>query len=137
MSQFFRIHPDNPQGRLLEGAVRIIRSGGLIVYPTDSCYALGAYLGNRWAAERIRRMAVEAFRAIDCAGFARVDFLVDGETFDVVLLEINTIPGFTEISQFPKLWRASGVDSRELLDRLIDLALERHADRRETSTSYD
>ena len=88
-------------------------------------------------AARIRRMAVEAYRAIDCAGFARVDFLVDGESFDVVLLEINTIPGFTEISQFPKLWRASGVDSRELLDRLIDLALERHADRRETSTSYD
>lgn len=88
-------------------------------------------------AARIRRMAVEAFRAIDCAGFARVDFLVNGETYDVVLLEINTIPGFTEISQFPKLWRASGVDSRELLDRLIELALERHADRRETSTSYD
>ena len=56
MSQFFRIHPDNPQGRLLEGAVRIIRSGGLIAYPTDSCYALGALLGDRWAAERIRRL---------------------------------------------------------------------------------
>ena len=88
-------------------------------------------------AARIRRMAVEAYRAIDCAGFARVDFLVDGEAFDVVLNEINTIPGFTEISQFPKLWKASGVDSAELLDRLIALALERHADRRETSTSYD
>ncbi len=88
-------------------------------------------------AARIRRMAVEAFRAIDCAGFARVDFLVNGETFDVVLNEINTIPGFTEISQFPKLWRASGVGSRELLDRLIDLALERHADKHATSTSYD
>ena len=56
MSQFFRIHPDNPQGRLLEGTVRIIRSGGLIVYPTDSCYALGAHLGDRRAAERIRRL---------------------------------------------------------------------------------
>ena len=56
MSQFFRIHPDNPQGRLLEGAVRIIRSGGLIVYPTDSCYALGAHLGDRQAAERMRRL---------------------------------------------------------------------------------
>jgi D-alanine-D-alanine ligase len=88
-------------------------------------------------AARIRRMAVEAFRVIDCSGFARVDFLVNGETLDVVLNEINTIPGFTEISQFPKLWRASGVDSRTLLDRLIDLALERHTDRRETSTSYD
>ena len=56
MSQFFRIHPDNPQGRLLEGAVRIIKSGGLIVYPTDSCYALGAHLGDRRAADRIRRL---------------------------------------------------------------------------------
>ena len=56
MSQFFRIHPDNPQGRLLEGAVRIIRSGGLIAYPTDSCYALGAHLGDRRAAQRIRRL---------------------------------------------------------------------------------
>ena len=56
MSQFFRIHPDNPQGRLLEGTVRIIRSGGLIVYPTDSCYALGAHLWDRRAAERIRRL---------------------------------------------------------------------------------
>ena len=56
MSQFFRIHPDNPQGRLLEGTVRIIRSGGLIAYPTDSCYALGAHLGDRRAAQRIRRL---------------------------------------------------------------------------------
>ena len=56
MSQFFRIHPDNPQGRLLEGAVRIIRSGGLVVYPTDSCYALGAHLGDRRAADRMRRL---------------------------------------------------------------------------------
>ena len=56
MSQFFRIHPDNPQGRLLDGAAQIVRSGGLIVYPTDSCYALGANLGDRRSAERIRRL---------------------------------------------------------------------------------
>ena len=56
MSQFFKIHPENPQGRLLEGAARIIREGGLIVYPTDSCYALGSHLGDREAAERIRRI---------------------------------------------------------------------------------
>ncbi len=56
MRQFFRIHPDNPQGRLLDGAARIVRSGGLIVYPTDSCYALGAHLGDRRAADRIRRL---------------------------------------------------------------------------------
>ena len=56
MSQFFRIHPDNPQGRLLDGAARIVRSGGLIAYPTDSCYALGSHLGDRRASDRIRRL---------------------------------------------------------------------------------
>ena len=56
MSQFFRIHPDNPQGRLLDGAARIVRSGGLMAYPTDSCYALGAGLGDRRAVDRIRRL---------------------------------------------------------------------------------
>ena len=56
MSQYFKIHPDNPQGRLLEGAARIIRDGGLIVYPTDSCYALGSHIGDRHAVDRIRRL---------------------------------------------------------------------------------
>ena len=56
MSQFFRIHPDNPQRRLLEGAARINRDGGLVVYPTDSCYALGWHLGNRSAVDRVRRI---------------------------------------------------------------------------------
>ena len=56
MSQFFRIHPRNPQGRLLEGAARIIRDGGLIVYPTDSCYALGSHIGDRAGIDRIRRV---------------------------------------------------------------------------------
>ena len=56
MSQFFRIHPENPQGRLLEGAARIIKEGGLIVYPTDSCYAFGAHIGDRAGVDRIRRL---------------------------------------------------------------------------------
>ena len=74
---------------------------------------------------------------IDAAGLARVDFLVDGETLDVVLNEINTIPGFTAISQFPKLWAASGVNNQKLLDRLIELALERHAERHQNKTTYN
>jgi len=56
VSQYFKIHPDNPQGRLLEGAARIIRDGGLVVYPTDSCYALGSHIGDRPAVDRIRRL---------------------------------------------------------------------------------
>lgn len=70
--------------------------------------------------------AVRAFRAIDGAGLARVDFLLDRDTGDLFLNEINTLPGFTAISMYPKLWQASGLPYTELLNRLIDLALERH-----------
>ena len=82
-------------------------------------------------AERIRGYAVAAFRAIDCAGMARVDFLLD-HAGRIFLNEINTHPGFTTISMFAKLWEASGVGYPALLDRLIELAMERHADRRES-----
>ncbi len=77
---------------------------------------------------RIQEMAVAAYRAIDGAGMARVDFLVRRDTGEIYLNEINTIPGFTPISMYPKLWEASGVPYRRLLDWLIDLALERHAE---------
>jgi D-alanine-D-alanine ligase len=75
--------------------------------------------------EEVRRMAVEAFRAIDCAGMARVDFFYEVGTGTLYLNEVNTIPGFTPISMYPKLWEASGVPYAKLLDRLIELALER------------
>ena len=81
--------------------------------------------------EKIRRLSIAAFRAIDCAGMARVDFLLD-HAGRVFVNEINTHPGFTTISMFAKLWDASGVSYPALLDRLIELALERHADRRES-----
>jgi D-alanine-D-alanine ligase len=70
-------------------------------------------------------MAVEAFRALDCEGMARVDFFYR-EPAEIVVNEVNTIPGFTRISMYPKLWEASGVPYASLLDRLVDLALERH-----------
>lgn len=78
-------------------------------------------------AEEVRRLAVEAFVAIDCAGMARVDFFSDEAAGRVVVNEINTIPGFTPISMYPKLWEASGVPYSKLIDRLVELALERHA----------
>jgi D-alanine-D-alanine ligase len=79
-------------------------------------------------AERVRRLAVESFVATDCEGMARVDFFVrpDGE---VVVNELNTIPGFTETSVYAKLFAASGIPYAALLDRLVELALERHARR--------
>ena len=85
--------------------------------------------------ERVRELAVRSFQAIDCAGMARVDFLLDRKTGKVFLNEINTIPGFTSISMYPKLWEASGVPYSKLLDRLIELALERR--REQSRTRYD
>lgn len=86
--------------------------------------------------QRIRTMALAAFRACDCAGLARVDFLMAPGTKDapseIVLNEINTMPGFTSISMYPKLWAATGVSYAELIDRLITLALERHAEKKQT-----
>jgi D-alanine-D-alanine ligase len=80
---------------------------------------------------------VQAYRAIDCAGMARVDMLMDRETGTIYLNEINTIPGFTQISMYPKLWEATGISYPELLDRLIDLALERFEEKGRLKRSYD
>jgi D-alanine-D-alanine ligase len=80
--------------------------------------------------DEVRRLAVAAFQAIDGAGMARVDFFVTRDTFKVYLNEINTIPGFTAISMYPKLWEATGLPYPQLLDRLITLALERFEERR-------
>jgi D-alanine-D-alanine ligase len=86
--------------------------------------------------EQIRDYAVRAYKAIDCAGMARVDFFVEKDTNRVYLNELNTIPGFTRISMYPKLWEASGLSYTKLVDRLIELALERKADRDHTSHTF-
>lgn len=86
-------------------------------------------------AEKVRSLAVAAFKAIDGAGMARVDFLLAADSGVLYLNEVNTIPGFTTISMYPKLWAASGVDFPQLLDRLIALALERHAEKQQRRTS--
>ena len=83
----------------------------------------------------IRRMAIDAFRAVDGAGMSRVDFLVAGDTGETFVNELNTIPGFTPVSMYPKLWEASGLPYPALLDRLIALALERHAAKQRLRTS--
>jgi D-alanine-D-alanine ligase len=89
--------------------------------------------------KRIRAMAVAAFRACDCAGLARVDFLMapggKGRPAEIVLNEVNTMPGFTSISMYPKLWGASGLPYAKLIDRLIALAVERHREKQETRFS--
>lgn len=85
---------------------------------------------------QIQQDAVTAFRAIDGAGLARVDFFVERGTNRVIINEINTMPGFTSISMYPKLWAASGISYSDLIDRLIELALERHRDKARNLTSY-
>jgi D-alanine-D-alanine ligase len=86
--------------------------------------------------DRIRSLAILAFRSVGAAGMARVDFFFDRRTEALYLNEINTIPGFTPASAYPRLWEATGVPYRELIDRLIALALERHADTARNRTRY-
>jgi len=86
--------------------------------------------------KRLQLLAVRAFTALDGAGMARVDFFVTRKTNRIYLNEINTIPGFTSISMYPKLWEASGISYPELLDRLIALALERHREKSALTTAY-
>ena len=83
----------------------------------------------------VQRLAVGAFRAVDCSGLGRVDFLMDPRTGKIYVNEINTLPGFTSISMYPKLWAASGISYPELIDRLIQLGLERHAEKKENRYS--
>jgi D-alanine-D-alanine ligase len=122
--------------------------GEVIVTHRDGFYSYDAkYLdpeGASWkipadipaaTAERVRRVSVEAFRALELSGMARVDFLLDGKGGDLYLNEVNTIPGFTAISMYPKMWEASGLTYPALLDRLIALALERHQEKQRLRTS--
>ncbi len=75
-------------------------------------------------------MAIKAFQAVDCSGLARVDFLMDPKSERLFLNEINTMPGFTSISMYPKLWAASGLGYSDLIDRLIQLAFERYEEKK-------
>ena len=87
-------------------------------------------------AELIRQIAIRAYKAIDCAGMARVDFMLDKDTNAIYLNEVNTLPGFTKISMYPKLWEASGLPYADLVDRLVELALARKAERDRTKHEY-
>ena len=87
-------------------------------------------------ADEVRKTAVRAFRAIDGAGLARVDFLLDNHSGELYLNELNTLPGFTRISMYPKLWEATGISYPELVDRLLQLALERFEDKQLNETTH-
>lgn len=89
------------------------------------------------AVKRVQELAIQAFLAIDGAGLARVDFFVHPDTEEVVINEINTMPGFTPISMYPKLWEASGLPYPQLIDRLIELGFERHREKNSLQISYE
>ncbi len=118
------IHPVN---EFYDYEAKYIKEGSELVIP--------ARLTARQT-KRVQELAVRAFRAIDCAGMGRVDFLLDRKSGKFFVLEINTIPGFTPISMYPKLWEASGLPYSKLLDRLVELALERHRDKLRTRFDY-
>ena len=85
--------------------------------------------------KKFQELAVAAFKAVDCSGLARVDFLMDPQTRKIYLNEINTMPGFTSISMYPKLWGASGLGYPQLIEKLIRLGLERHEDKKKNQYS--
>jgi D-alanine-D-alanine ligase len=85
---------------------------------------------------QVQDLAIRTYKAIDCAGMARVDFLLDRDTNSLYLNEVNTIPGFTSISMYPKLWEASGMTYEQLVDELINLALERKAERSKSKRTF-
>jgi D-alanine-D-alanine ligase len=120
-------------GEILPGAefydyrAKYIDSGSQAIIPADIPADL---------AEQVRQLAVRAFQAVEASGLARVDFFLERGTDRVYLNEINTMPGFTRISMFPKLWEASGVPYAELVSRIAELGLERFADRARNETSY-
>jgi D-alanine-D-alanine ligase len=87
-------------------------------------------------AQNIRSLALQAYKAIDCAGMARVDFLLDKDDGKIYLSEVNTLPGFTVISMYPKLWEASGLAYPALVDRLVELAFERKRERDHIERRY-
>ena len=115
-----------PSGEFYDYNAKYIDGGSTEIIPAQLAPA---------QVREIQRLAIEAFQAVECAGMARVDFLLGRDSGEMYLNEVNTIPGFTTISMYPKMWKASGLEYPDLLDRLIALALERHAEKQQLRTS--
>jgi D-alanine-D-alanine ligase len=117
-----------PAGEFYDYDSKYIDEGTQLIIPAD--------LPDE-VSQEVQRIALHAFKAVDAAGMARVDFFVSKKENKIYLSEINTIPGFTSTSMYPRLWEASGIPYPELIDRLIQLALERHQDKKQNKISYD
>lgn len=116
-----------PGGEFYDYRAKYVDEGSRAIIPADI---------PPETSDEVRRLAVRAFKAIDANGLARVDFFLERGTDELYLNEINTMPGFTQISMYPKLWEASGVSFPELVTRIAELGLERFAERARNQTSY-
>jgi D-alanine-D-alanine ligase len=130
---------DEPEASL-PGEIVVTHPDGFYSYeakyldPTGATPRIPADLPQEMI-DRVRRLSIDAFKALDLSGMARVDFFLDGRDDVLYLNEVNTIPGFTAISMYPKMWEATGVSYSELLSRLITLAIERHEQKQRLRTS--
>jgi D-alanine-D-alanine ligase len=115
-----------PSAEFYDYAAKYLDEGSQLIIPAKLTKA---------ESKRVKELAVGAFRAVDCSGLARVDFLMDPKSRKIYLNEINTMPGFTSISMYPKLWAASGVSYPELIERLVRLGMERHAEKKKNQYS--
>jgi len=117
-----------PAGEFYDYDSKYIDEGTQLIIPADLPDGVS---------KEVQEIALRAFQAVDAAGMARVDFFVTKKENKIYLSEINTIPGFTSTSMYPRLWEASGIPYPELIDRLIQIALERHQDKKQNKISYD
>ncbi|MGH9521196.1 MAG: D-alanine--D-alanine ligase family protein [Terriglobales bacterium] len=115
-----------PSAEFYDYSAKYLDEGSQLVIPAKL---------TRAEQKQVQQLAIAAFLAVDCSGLARVDFLMDPKSRRIYLNEINTMPGFTSISMYPKLWAASGLSYPALLDRLIELGLERHRDKKRNQYS--
>jgi len=117
-----------PAGEFYDYDSKYIDEGTQLIVPADLPDGVS---------QEVQKIALRAFKAVDAAGMARVDFFVTKKENKIYLNEINTIPGFTSVSMYPRLWQATDTSYPELIDRLIQLALERHQDKKQNKISYD
>jgi D-alanine-D-alanine ligase len=115
-----------PSAEFYDYAAKYLDEGSQLIIPAKL---------TKSEAKRVQELAKAAFRAVDCSGLARVDFLMDPKSRRIYLNEINTMPGFTSISMYPKLWAATGVSYPELIERLIRLGIERHEEKKKNQYS--
>jgi len=117
-----------PMAEFYDYAAKYLDEGSKLLIPAKL---------NRAQIKEVQQMAIAAFQAVDCSGLARVDFLMDSKTGKLYVNEINTMPGFTAISMYPKLWAATGLAYADLITQLIELALERHGEKKRNKYSRE